>query len=345
MQDQQIFQSKMINQSLAAAYNCIHTGRPNEAANMIGVVQQIEPDNPLVPEFFRLIAAKSGLCNEPEIAEFGNFWGGENLNGCTIEVFCDQGMGDTINMLRYLQLMKARWSCHIVLNCYAYFEQFERLFRDVPYIDEFVKYHKTCDYFTDIFCLPTILSDIKLPIQYPAHFSLVMEKGVPPQPILEASPQLSDAWHGIQSRYREFYDPTPNVGVAWKTNPENQLLYQKKSIPTEIIERLKSDRYHLYSLCPDECPDFMRKIDLCDLYDTTAVIHGLDYIVSVDTVVLHLAGATGSTTFGLIADDCDPRWGTEGDTTVWYPSAKLIRQDGDWSNAVDKVKEAIESLI
>lgn len=342
MQDQQIFQSKMINQSLAAAYNCIHTNRLNEAANMLSVVQQIEPYNSLIPELFRLIAAKNGLCDEPQIDEFGSFWDGENLTGKTIEVFCDQGMGDVINMLRYLNLLKARWSCRVVLNCYAYFEQFEKLFKDVLYIDEFVKYHKTCDYFTDIFCLPTILSGIKLPIQYPAHFSLVMETGVPSQTKLRVVPALSDAWHGILG---EHYDPVPRIGIAWKSNPENQLLYQKKSIPTEIVERLKSDRYHLYSLCPDECPDFMRKVDLCDLYDTTAVINGLDYIVSVDTVVLHLAGAAERTTFGLIADDCDPRWGTEGDTTVWYPSVKLIRQDGDWSSAVDKVKESIESLI
>lgn len=343
--EQQIFQSKMISQSLAAAYNCINTGRPAEAVKMLTVVQNIEPDNPLVPEFFRLIAAKSGLCSQPEIAGFGSFWGGENLNGKTIEVFCDQGMGDTVNMLRYLYLMKTRWSCKIILNCYAYFEQFERLFKDVSYIDKFVKYHEDCDYFTNIFSLPAILSGIELPIYYPAHFSLVIQKGVPPQPMLEAWPTFSAAWRGVEPDDREVYDPVPNVGVAWRSNPENLQLYQKKSIPVEIIERLKSDRYHLYSLCPDECPDFMKKLDLRDLYDTTAVIHGLDYIVSVDTVVLHLAGANGSPTFGLIPDDCDPRWGTEGDTNVWYPSVKLIRQDGDWSKSVDKAKEAIESLI
>jgi len=336
--EQQIFQSKMINQSLAAAYNCIHTGRPNEAANMLGVVQRIEPDNPLVPEFFRLIAAKSGLCDEPEIAEFGNFWGGENLNGCTIEVFCDQGMGDTVNMLRYLHLMKNRWSCRIVLNCYAYFEQFERLLKDVPYIHEFVKYHKTCDYFTDIFCLPTILSDIKLPIQYPAHFAMVLEKGVPPQPILPAYATFSsaDALNNIPEK--------PRVGVSWMSNPENQLS-TKKSIPLEIIEKLQSPMYDLWSLHPDECPPFMNKIRLRDLYDTAAVVSCLDYVVSVDTVVLHLAGAMQAPTYGMIPDGCDPRWGTENDLTEWYPSVTLIRQEGDWLCAIKEVKECLESIF
>lgn len=332
--EQQIFQSKMINQSLAAAYNYINTGRPAEAVKMLTVVQTIVPDSPFVPEFFRLIASKSGLCDEPDFAEhFGSLWGGENLNGKTIEVFCDQGMGDTVNMLRYLNMMKNRWSCQVVLNCYAFFEQFERLFKDIHYIDRFVKYHEPCDYFTNIFSLPAILSGIELPIYYPAHFALVMEKGVPLQPPLE-TPSIH--WQS---------DNLPKVGVAWKSNPDNIELYEKKSISLEVIERLKSDHYHLYSLCPDECPEFMRKIELNNLYETTAAINGLDYIVSVDTVVLHLAGATGSPTFALIPDGCDPRWGVEGESTIWYPSVKLIRQNRDWKNAVDKAKESIESLI
>jgi hypothetical protein len=337
--EQQIFQLNLINQSLAAVYNCIYTGRPNEAINMLEVVQRIEPENPLVPDFFRLIAAKSGLCDQPELAEkFGKEWGGENLDGCTIEVFCDQGMGDTINMLRYLYLLKTRWNCHIVLNCYAYFEQFERLFKDIDYIDEFVKFHKTCDYFTNVFSLPTILSGIELPIYYPAHFALVMQKGVPPQPMLPAYPTFSsaDALNNLPEK--------PRVGVAWKSNPDNQLSLIK-SIQLDVVENLKSPMYDLWSLHPDECPSFMNKIQLKDLYDTAAVISCLDYVISVDTVVLHLAGAMQTPTFGLIPDGCDPRWGTEGDATVWYPSVKLIRQNGDWLNAVIRAKESIESLI
>jgi len=329
----QNLQSKLINQSLAMTYNYINTGRQNKAIEMLGVVQKIDSANPLVSDFFRLIAAKNGLCSEPELAdEFGILWGGENLDGASIEVFCDQGMGDTVNMLRYLHSMKQRWSCKIVLNCYAYYDQFKRLIEEIGYIDEFVKFHKKCDYHTNVFSLPTIMSGIKLPIYYPAHFALAMEKEIPDQPDLVAHDAIECSFE------------KPAIGVAWRSNPEN-VLSLMKTIPTDVIEQLDSDRYDLYSLDPNECPSFMKKLDIHDLYDTTAIIQNLKCIVSVDTVVLHLAGAVGAKTFGLISDGCDPRWGTEGDTTVWYPTVKIMRQNGDWSKAILKTKEAIESLI
>jgi len=338
MTNSQNLQSSLISQSLAMAYNYINTGRPNKAVEMLGVVQRIEPENPLVPKFFQLIAANNGLCSQPELAEFGNLWGGENLDGATIEVFCDQGMGDTVNMLRYLYIMKERWSCKIILNCYAYFEQFKRLIEEVDYIDEFVRFHKQCDYHTNIFSLPAILYKVDLPVYYPAHFSLIMEKVVPSQPKLTAHSTFSTCRDVIERVFEK-----PAIGVAWRSNPDN-ILSLTKSVPTNIIEQLVSDSYDLYSLDPNECPAFMKKLELRDLYDTTAAINCLQHIVSVDTVVLHLAGAVGVPTFGLIPDDCDPRWGTE-EKTVWYPSVKLARQQADWAKAVKSVKEALESLV
>jgi hypothetical protein len=330
--NQQNLRSHLIDQSLAMAYNYLNTGRPSKSIEMLGVVKKIDPDNLLVPDFFQLITAiGNGFCRTTELAdEFGILWSGENLNGKTIEVFCDQGMGDTINMLRYIHLMKKTWSCKIVLNCYAYFDQFERLIESLDYIDEFVKFHKKCDFQTNVFSLPAILSSIELPIYYPAHFNMVMERGfIPLQEKL------------IEEFHISMIDK-PKVGVAWQSNKDN-VLSSIKTVPVDVIEQLKSDQYDLYSLDPVECPEFMNKTELRDLYDTAIVIDDLDYVVSVDTVVLHLAGAMGATTFGLIPDDCDPRWGKEDDS-VWYPSVKLIRQQQDWSKAVNTVKEALESL-
>lgn len=339
METQQISQSSLINQSLTSVFNYIHTGRPNEAIKMLEVVQRVEPENPLVAGLFQLIAAKSGFAEEPDlIVAFGKFWSGENLNGKSIEVFCDQGMGDLVQMLRYIELMKSRWSCQIVVNCYAYFNEFERLLRDVEYIDEFAACHKPCDYFTNFFSLPTILSGIELPVHYPAHFSLAMEKGVPPQSRLPAYATFSPS---VDEKINIGKDK-PQVGVAWMSNPKNQLSLLK-SIPAKIVAELQSPLYDLWSLHPTECLSFMNKVDLIDLYDTTAAVDCLDYVVSVDTVVLHLAGTMQTTTFGLIPDDCDPRWGT-GDLTEWYPSVTLIRQEGNWLYAVREVKECLESL-
>ena len=332
----QISQSLVISQSLAMAHNYIQTGRCHDAVSLLNVVKRIEPDNQTPIELIRMIAALNGIGHKPDLSDtFGILWGGEDLNGKSIEVFSDQGMGDLLNMLRYMYLMKSRWNCRIILNCYAFYDEMKRLMGHVDYIDEFVKFHKKCDYTTNLFSLPTILSDIKLPIQYPAHFEEVMKKGVPDNVLFN---QRFTANNPL-----EIDDKKMSVGVSWRSNSENELSI-KKSIPSEVLEDLYSDKYNLYSLDLAECPPYMNHVKLFDLCDTAAAIRNLHHIVSVDTVTLHLAGIMGHPAFGLIPDDCDPRWGIIGKDCIWYPSVEIIRQNKDWSKAIKSIKNSLEHI-
>jgi ADP-heptose:LPS heptosyltransferase len=99
------------------------------------------------------------------------------------------------------------------------------------------------------------------------------------------------------------------------------------------------------------CED-MKVVDLSeyltDFSATASVIQSMDLVVSVDTSVLHLAGAMGKPVFGLIAYNPDWRWTAEGEDTIWYSSATLFRQEtpGDWEGVFQKVKERInENLL
>lgn len=320
-------ESTLINQSLTTAYNYIQTGRSEKAIPLLGIAQKFSK-SPLVADLLSLSKGLSDAGLQKRLAdEFGVVWCGENLDGKTIEVFCDQGMGDIIQMLRYIYMMKTRWpSCYVVLCCYAYYDAMAHLIAEIDYVDSFVPCHETCDYFVNFFSLPTILSDIKVPFQYPAHFKEVMKSPIPHQPTL------------IVKRRR-----VKSVGVAWRSNPNNELAVIK-TIPDEIIRGLASDRYELFSLDPSKCLDFMKPLVLANLHDTALQISALDCVVSVDTVVLHLAGAMKARTFGLIPDDCDPRWDGYGYGCEWYPSVTLIRQQGDWTKAVAEVKRCIEYL-
>lgn len=79
-----------------------------------------------------------------------------------------------------------------------------------------------------------------------------------------------------------------------------------------------------------------------DFRDTAEIISGLERVITVDTAIAHLAGALGKPTWVLLAHDPDWRWGWAGETTAWYPTARLFRQStpGDWRPVLDQVRAA-----
>ena len=80
-----------------------------------------------------------------------------------------------------------------------------------------------------------------------------------------------------------------------------------------------------------------------DWEDTAAVLANLDVLVSIDTAVAHLAGAMGKPVLLLLHYSSDWRWGLRGDTTPWYPSMRLLRQDSmnDWDSVLGGLRESL----
>ncbi len=116
---------KYIAQCLAMANNYICTGRNNKAVEMLSAVNQISPGNELARQLMHRIYCLQ--INEAPVDfsnQFGLHWLGEDITGKSIEIFCDQGMGDTINLLRYVEQLKEKYDCYIILNYYAFWNQF-----------------------------------------------------------------------------------------------------------------------------------------------------------------------------------------------------------------------------
>lgn len=325
-----------IDECLAVCNNYVKTGQSIKTMKILDVLKKIVPDHPMVEKFasgLDLSGGGASIVFEVKGADdfFGKDWQGEDLTGKSIEVFVDQGAGDVIMLLRYLQEMKNRWDCRIALNCYSHYGLLYDLLNGMDScFERITNKHIICDYQTNLFSVPALLNGLK--VYYPANFAELLEIPIPEQPMFRSN------------------IPAPStikkIGIAWESNPENEKLYRKKSLSLESFRSLKGDMEFI-SLLPGKTGlDFIdERRNLESLGDTAKIIATLDAVVSVDTVTLHLAGSMGKTTFGLLSCDADVRWGT-ANVTPWYPSVKLFRQvtEGSWKEPLEELAKALEEV-
>ena len=86
---------------------------------------------------------------------------------------------------------------------------------------------------------------------------------------------------------------------------------------------------------------------LSDMAETAALIKNLDLVISVDTAVAHLAGALGQPCWLLLSHAAEWRWQLAATTSPWYPSFRLFRQTapGRWMDLVNTVAAALASYL
>src|SRR6516162_806256 len=87
--------------------------------------------------------------------------------------------------------------------------------------------------------------------------------------------------------------------------------------------------------------------ELDDFADTAAVVALVDLVITVDTSVAHLAGAMGRPVWILVPFSPDWRWTLAGESTPWYPTARLFRQPslGDWDSVIERVRRELDRFV
>jgi tetratricopeptide (TPR) repeat protein len=246
----------------------------------------------------------------------------------TILLHAEQGLGDTIQFVRFARDVAAR-GADVVLEVQP----------------ELVRLIARADLAPRVLArgaeLPPI--DLVCPLM-----SLPLALGIeaPPAtaPYLAADADEVRAWGERLGPARG-----KRVGLVWSGNPNNTN-DARRSIPLDAVAALTAARpdidwIALYPEPPHILPPNVRPVPgpLADFADTAALAANLDLVISADTSTAHVAGALGLTVWILLPFAPDWRWGLGRSDTAWYPTARLFRQGtaGDWAGVIAEVTGAL----
>jgi Tfp pilus assembly protein PilF len=295
-------------------------------------------DSPYPPRAFRTFQA----------------WEGESLDCKTILLYSEQGYGDEIMALRFVDALHS----HIVATWpYAG----TRIIVEVrPTMKRLAEASLGCevrctgDQYEDVAAI-----DYSLPLlDVPRILDLSPETLKAKRAYLQTQAQYNDfiqAWPERLAAALTHKD-RPKVGLCWSSGrrplqPETERSASAKSIPLEMfrpIVEVPGFNFVSLQLPKADIPANMPIVDLTqhidDLHDTAEFIKNLDLVISVDTAVAHLAGALGVPVWNLVRFNGYWPWMTETDRTVWYPSMHLYRQPslGDWDSVIADVRKSLE---
>jgi hypothetical protein len=115
----------------------------------------------------------------------------------------------------------------------------------------------------------------------------------------------------------------------------------ERCIPPELFTAICRD-HDCFSLVPGDCSLPVRNREGCSLeiMETASLVASTELVITVDTMIAHLAGALGRPTWLLLKADPDWRWSL-GSASHWYPSMRLYRQRhaGDWTSVIAEVRQ------
>lgn len=271
-------------------------------------------------------------------------WQGEPLDGKTILLHHEQGLGDTIQFVRYAPILKRRGAGRVVVKTQKPLMQ---LLSSCDGIDELV-----CDDAQ----LPPF--DVHIPmLSMPGALETTIETIPGVAAYIRPDQELVESWKQRLAKYDGF-----KIGVAWQGSPDFhadaqrsvplkhfkklatvpgiQLFSLQKGYGTEQLEALKYDF---------EVVDFGDELDVeaGPFMDTAAIIQNMDLMITSDTSVPHLAGALGVPTWVALSISPDWRWLLEREDSPWYPTMRLFRQHtlDDWDGVFARIAAALKQHV
>lgn len=270
-------------------------------------------------------------------------WDGTPLQGRTILLIAEQGLGDTLQFVRYARLLRQQGAVVIV----AAQKPLLPILADSPGIDRLVEVdgaYPAFDTWAPLVSLPGLLKTTLASI--PAEV-----------PYLGADPELVQQWSQRLAAHPGF-----RIGIAWQGSPDFHADRQR-SIPLSSFAPLANiPGVQLFSLQKGfgseqiaaldgqfEVIDFGDELDATSgpFMDTAAILQNLHLVISADTSVPHLAGAMGVETWLALSLSPDWRWLLNREDSPWYPQTRLFRQQtlGDWGEVFARMAATLRPRV
>lgn len=264
-------------------------------------------------------------------------WQGEALANKSILCVWEQGLGDSLNFMRYLQDFKAAGATvHLCVQA-----PLVSLIQDQTYIDSvipwFTPFPET-DYFVSLMEIPAILNRQGQDFY---RGDLV--------PYLEAPSETPDFLSNLATDKRK-------IGIIWQGNPEHAL-DSSRSLPLSCFEILsKLANTQVYSLQTIHGLDQIKDQDWLINFEPqitqsedsisalAQAILAMDVIVCCDTMSCHLAGAMSKPVKLLTSHVPDWRWGLKSRFSEWYPKTEIFRrgENETWEATLKRVATSLE---
>ncbi len=276
----------------------------------------------------------------PDAAPYPQFsqpmWlGQQSVAGKTLLVHVDEGLGDTIQFVRYVPMLAAR-GARVILAVerplVALLAGFSGVSQCLAFSDPLPAFDMHCPIGSLPLAFNTRLDNIPAEISY-----------LPPP-----HPKRVQAWNARLASVPGPHDRL-RVGLVWSGSRTHRNDHNR-SMSLRMLSRILETDAVFVSLQKDvrendradlassKIIDWTR--ELTDFADTAALVKCLDLVITVDTSVAHLAGALGCPTWILLPWTPDYRWLLHRDDSPWYPTARLFRQDEtrDYAPVLDQVR-------
>lgn len=247
-------------------------------------------------------------------------WNGAPLAGKRVLVRCYHGMGDTVQFIRLLPILR-RTAAHTIVCAQA---TLLPLLRTTTGIDELLPLQDD---------EPEVSRDVDIELMELPH-ALRMSLQTLPRHV----PYFNVSANGRRAAQGR---TTPAVGIVWQSGDWDP----NRSIPAVLMRRLtrfEAIDWRILQRGPAlaSLPAGLGTLpDIHDIMDEAQALLALDLLISVDTLSAHLGGALGIPTWTLLPADADWRWMEGREDTPWYPSMRLFRQEaiGGWERVIERV--------